>query len=59
MKKTLCIVISLVMLFLTAVPAFANGGALTLSSSGGTDYSIVVSANASEVEKTAANELKK
>ena len=59
MKKTLCIVISLVMLFLTAVPAFANGGALTLSSSGGTDYSIVVSANASEVEKTATNELKK
>lgn len=47
-----------VMIFLSVVPAFsADGNEIILAENGKTDYSIVISENAAEVEKNAACEL--
>ncbi len=57
MKKVLSIILSLVMLFCIAVPAFAAEDGIVLANNGITAYSIVIGANATETEITAANTL--
>ncbi len=58
MKKIVSLILSFLMTVLIAAPAFAqNEGELVLAENGSTQYSIVISANAAEVEKNAAREL--
>ena len=57
MKKLLCFIISAIFVFGCVSPAFAAESTLTLASDCRTDYKIVVSANASAAEKTAADTL--
>ena len=59
MKKIISIMLALVLIVLTAVPAFAQekGGDVFLAENGLTEYRIVISENAAEVEKNAAKEL--
>ncbi len=58
MKKFLSVVLSVMMIILAVVPAFAaSDDALQLAKDGQTDYVIVIGENATTVEITAANEL--
>ena len=58
MKKTLCLVLSLLLLFTISLPAWAAGeSAPLLASRGATDYRIVLSAAAEPAEQTAAQTL--
>ncbi len=57
MKKILSVVLSLLMLFLIAVPVFASENGIVLADNGRTSYSIVISENATQTEITAANTL--
>ncbi len=58
MKKTICLVFSVLLLFSAALPALAAGeGAPLLASRGATDYRVVLSANAEPAEQTAAQTL--
>ncbi len=57
MKKVLALALSFVMLFTVAVPVFASSLSLNLAYNGTTMYKIVIGANATETEVTAANTL--
>ena len=58
MKKQISFVLTLLLLFSVALPAFGAGeAALTLASRGATDYRIVLSASAAPAEQTAASTL--
>ena len=58
MKKQICIVLSLLLLFTACIiPVGAADAGLILASDGATDYRIVVGADASPAEQTAANTL--
>lgn len=57
MKKVLALALSFVMLFTVAVPVFASSLSLNLADNGTTIYKIVIGANATETEVTAANTL--
>lgn len=60
MKKTLSVLLSLLLVILTVFPAFAeNNAEIVLADNGATEYSIVVSDAATKAEMTAANTLKK
>lgn len=57
MKRFLCLLFSVVMLFTLLTPAFAAQPSLTLASGGETDYRIVVAQDAAAAEQTAADTL--
>ena len=57
MKKLLCLIVAAIMVFVSGSPAFAAEEQISLASGGSTEYRIVISANASETEKTAADTL--
>ncbi len=57
MKKLLCVLLSLLLLLPFVIPANAAQPGLTLAADGATDYRIVVSADATPAEQTAADTL--
>lgn len=58
MKKIISLLCIFALIFLCAVPSYAQDeNGIILADSGKTDYSIVISENAAEVEKNAAREL--
>lgn len=54
MKKVLCLILSLLLCAVSALPAFAAEKELVLAENGETDYVIVISASATDTEKNAA-----